>query len=80
MLKERRTPFVLRLRLCTFMRAAVDLYHEPYGLTDEVAEINAEPLLATEFEAVKRTAAQGSPELSLGWCGIRRSWRERARD
>ena len=57
MLQEGRTPFVLRLRFSTLMRDTVEFYHEPRGLTDEVAEIDSQPLLAPEFETVKPSAA-----------------------
>jgi hypothetical protein len=57
MLQERSTPFVPRLRFHAFMCIAVDLHYEPRRLAYEVAEIDAQSLLAAEFETVKRGAA-----------------------
>jgi hypothetical protein len=39
MLQECGTSSIPRLRPFTVMRVAIDLYHEPPGLTHEVAEI-----------------------------------------
>ncbi len=66
MLQEGRTTLVLRGGFWAFMRTTIDFHYKSCRLADEVAKVDAEPLLAPEFATVKRGTTQSRPEPLFG--------------